>query len=218
METAQHMQDPSPLCINSHVPVACPSCPLSKAATTVGWKFHIIIEVAEGSPVCHIQLYMPTLPPALRSLAAWITCKYLPMACKANSPHLPSPSEPLSLCPAILRHVTPDRPSSGSPRSPHPCSGTAHHSIRECPHVRLLWALVTGHYRTAPTTLPSLPHTHRHPAPVTRATSANTTRDCPAEARMLTALSIEQYSFSTFTTLLYRPPCGGIALDVYNYS
>jgi hypothetical protein len=157
METAQHMQDPSPLCINSHVPVACPSCPLSKAATTVGWKFHIIIEVAEGSPVCHIQLYMPTLPPALRSLAAWITCKYLPMACKANSPHLPSPSEPLSLCPAILRHVTPDRPSSGSPRSPHPCSGTAHHSIRECPHVRLLWALVTGHYRTAPTTLPSLP-------------------------------------------------------------
>jgi hypothetical protein len=61
-------------------------------------------------------------------------------------------------------------------------------------------------------------HTHRHPAPVTRATSANTTRDCPAEARMLTALSIEQYSFSTFTTLLYRPPCGGIALDVYNYS
>lgn len=35
---------------------------------------------------------------------------------------------------------------------------------------------------------------------------------------MLTALSIEQYSFSTFTTLVYRPPCGGIALDVYNYS
>jgi hypothetical protein len=35
---------------------------------------------------------------------------------------------------------------------------------------------------------------------------------------MLTALSIEQYSFSIFTTLLYRPPCGGIALDVYNYS
>jgi hypothetical protein len=61
-------------------------------------------------------------------------------------------------------------------------------------------------------------HTHRHPTLVTRATSANTTRDCPAEARMLTALSIEQYSFSTFTTLLYRPPCGGIALDVYNYS
>jgi hypothetical protein len=160
------MQDPSPLCFNSHVPVACPSqSPLSKAATTVGWKLHIIIIVAEGSPVCHIQLlYMPTLPPALRSLAAWITCKYLPMARKANSPHLPSPSEPLSLCPAILRHVTPDRPSSGSPRSPHPCSGTAHHSIRECPHVRLLWALGTTalhplpshHFLKPPTSLPSL--------------------------------------------------------------
>jgi hypothetical protein len=56
--------------LNSHVPVACPS-PLSKAATTVGWKSHIIIIIAaEGSPVRHIQLYMQTLPPALRSVAA----------------------------------------------------------------------------------------------------------------------------------------------------
>jgi hypothetical protein len=169
------MQDPSPLCFNSHVPVACPS-PLSKAATTVGWKFHIIIEVAEGSPVRHIQLYMPTLPPALRSLAAWITCKYLPMARKANSPHRPSPSEPLSLCPAILRHVTPDRLSSGSPLSPHPCSGTAHHSTRECPHVRLLWALGTtalhplpshhssSHQRLSPLSLLSSPSTLIHTA------------------------------------------------------
>ena len=39
-----------------------------------------------------------------------------------------------------------------------------------------------------------------------------------AEAIMLTALSIEQYSYPCFTLLLYRPPCGGIALDVYNYS
>jgi hypothetical protein len=55
--------------LNSHVPVACPS-PLSKAATTVGWKSHIIIIAAEGSPVRHIQLYMQTLPSALRSVAA----------------------------------------------------------------------------------------------------------------------------------------------------
>jgi hypothetical protein len=34
---------------------------------------------------------------------------------------------------------------------------------------------------------------------------------------MLTALSIEQYSFSSWTILVYRPPCG-IALHVYNYS
>ena len=48
--------------------------------------------------------------------------------------------------------------------------------------------------------------------------SLYTTLRCPAEFRMLTALSIEQYSFSTFTTIVYRPPCGGVALDVYNYS
>lgn len=46
----------------------------------------------------------------------------------------------------------------------------------------------------------------------------HTTQPLPAETIMLTALSIEQYSFTSFTTLLYRPPCGGIALDVYNYS
>jgi hypothetical protein len=58
-----------------------------------------------------------------------------------------------------------------------------------------------------------------HPrTPLFSATSALTTRPLLAEARMLTALSIQHYSFSTFTTLLYRPPCGGIALDVYNYS
>jgi hypothetical protein len=86
--------------------------------------------------------------------------------------------------------------------------------------------LPTLHSLESPTSLPSLPlpsslftliHTAIPPRSLER-TSANTTRDCPAEARMLTALSIEQYSFDTFTTLLYRPPCGGIALDVYNYS
>lgn len=68
----------------------------------------------------------------------------------------------------------------------------------------------------------TLPLTHSpssfQPTPLFSATSALATRPLLAEARMLTALSIEQYSFSTFTTLLYRPPCGGIALDVYNYS
>lgn len=35
---------------------------------------------------------------------------------------------------------------------------------------------------------------------------------------MLTALAIEQYSLSSWTILVYRPPCGGIVNDVYNYS
>ena len=65
--------------------------------------------------------------------------------------------------------------------------------------------------------LSSLSHAHQHHTPSHCSDSALTTFDRPAQARMLTALSIEQYSFSIFTTLLYRPPCG-IALDVYNYS
>jgi len=107
-------------------------------------------------------------------------------------------------------------------------SGTAqtHASTLVCGYY--LWAPPHCTHPSAPLrppcSLPSLrplsspSHTHRRPTLVTRATSASTTLHCPARARMLTALSIEQYSFSTFTTLLYRPPCGGIALDVYNYS
>lgn len=154
------------------------------------------------------------LPNSLSSPS--ITCKYyttpayhLPMAfLSCPAPHLEAPSLLLypidaGLFPSAFYYAT------------------AHFTSERGLHVSVVLQSSISSSSNFPSPL-TLPLTHSpssfQPTPLFSATSALTTRPLLAEARMLTALSIEQYSFSTFTTLLYRPPCGGIALDVYNYS
>jgi hypothetical protein len=101
------------------------------------------------------------------------------------------------------------------------CGGALHkraRAARECSHAVLYLFLFLVQFLFLSPFLSTHFPSSLQPTPLFSATSALTTRPLLAEARMLTALSIQQYSFSTFTTLLYRPPCGGIALDVYNYS
>lgn len=146
---------------------------------------------------------------ALGNNAVWITCT----AVSANGrprAHLTQANPSMSLSPSRLR-----------------CLQTTH-STRE---LRLLWttALLYTPLSSSSTQINSPCFSFPPPFPLFFPSgpptsypshcsdSALTTLDRPAQARMLTALSIEQYSFSIFTTLLYRPPCG-IALDVYNYS
>ena len=156
------------------------------------------------------------LPNSLSSPS--ITCKYytipdyhLPMAFLSCLP-CPSPRSPLS--PPLS-----DRCGS-FPFSLLLCDGALHkraRAARECSPAVLYLFLFQFPFSSHPSSHIHSPSSFQ-PTPLFSATSALATRPLLAEARMLTALSIEQYSFSTFTTLLYRPPCGGIALDVYNYS
>lgn len=145
--------------------------------------------------------------PYCLSDAVWITCT----AVSANGrPRAPSnPSEPLHV-PLALSAALPANTTQRTRAAvivDH--RATVHHSLLLNPN------------RLASLSPPPLPLFFSSRPPTSPSShcsdSALTTLDRPAQARMLTALSIEQYSFSIFTTLLYRPPCG-IALDVYNYS
>jgi hypothetical protein len=70
METAQHSTCRTLLRRSQFARPCRLPLPLEQGRYHCWRKFDIIIVIAEDSPVRHIQLYMQTLPPALRSIAA----------------------------------------------------------------------------------------------------------------------------------------------------